>query len=106
MKTTSSNHFKAIGGGKEVLLSRPIYLTTLGFVLVIYLNEIMPACDKFYYLPRLEFCLFFFDAPCDNSGVLWLRSGSEYNNDSSYKLLTNKSHVLGVPISNFWSLTQ
>lgn len=41
---------------------------------------------------------FFFDFPCDNSGVLRLRSDSKYNKGFSYKLLTNKSHVLGVAV--------
>ena len=40
-----------------------------------------------------------------HSKVLWLRSSRKYH-DSFYKILTNKSHVLRVPISNFWGPTQ
>lgn len=31
------------------------YSSTLEFVLVVYLDEIMPAFDEFYDVPRLEF---------------------------------------------------
>lgn len=51
MKKTSRNHFKAAGGGA-------IYSNTLGVVLVIYLDEIISACDEFHYRPCSEFCHF------------------------------------------------
>ena len=38
--------------------------------------------------------------PCDDSKVLRLRSDIKYNEDSSHQILTNKSHVLEVPLSN------
>lgn len=40
------------------------------FVLVIYLGEIITACDGFHYRTRLRLLPFLFDAPYDNSGVL------------------------------------
>ena len=43
----------------------------------------------------------FSNSLCDNSEVLWLRSIIKYNEDSSHQILTNQSHVLGVPFSNF-----
>lgn len=57
MKTTSSNYFKAADGGKEIFLSRPNYLDTLGFVLVIYLDKIIQHVVSFN-CPHLESCFF------------------------------------------------
>ena len=58
MKTTSSNHFNAAGGGRGIFLSRPIYLITLGFVLVIYLDEVIQHVMCFYR-PAWNFAIYF-----------------------------------------------
>ena len=53
----ASNHFKSAGGEKNIFLTRPNYLATLGFVIVIYLDEIIQHVMSFNH-PRLEFCPF------------------------------------------------
>lgn len=62
MKTTGSNHFKAAIGGKEIFLSRPNYLATLGVVLVIFLNKIIQIVMSFTW----NFA-FFFNVLCVDS---------------------------------------
>ena len=57
MKSTGSDHFKAARGGKEIFLYRPNYLATLGFLLVIYLDEIIQHVMSLNH-PRLKFRLF------------------------------------------------
>ena len=98
-----ASYSKVMRGGNGGFLIPTHFLTTLGFVLVIYLDEIIWVRNERHYRPRLPF---FFDSPCDSRGVLRPCSDSKFNKYSPYKLLTNKSHVRGVPTNNFWGGAQ
>ena len=100
MKTTrvAATILRQREGGRDIFLSRPIYLTTLGFLLVIYLDEIISVCDD---VPAwgFAFSLILHATTAESSD-------SKYNKDSSYKLLASKSRVLGVLTSSFWGPAQ
>ena len=105
MKTTGRNHFKAAIGGKEIFLSRPNYLATLGAVLVIFLNKIIQIVMSFTGPCPLKHSQPLSSSIIQAFPFITAESVGFALAERSIRILlltTNKSHVLRVPISNLW----